>query len=271
MAPTHAIGLVGIEAGVDAEDTAIGIRRAEGRDVVGERPLLAQLEEEPAAHPVAEQRAEQLERPAIRMVPGDAGHPQAQVALRQLTPRHPHRSRPRRSRRPNDRPGGDPGEPVARSRIGKPRFGDVEDRPMGRVAGDGQHEMLRAVPAAPVAEHLLVRRAPHRTRRAGDLAAQWVVAEQHLVEEGEDVVARGVDVHPDLVDDDRLLGHEVRVPQQRAQDELRDHVERAADGLGRGLRRVDRQLAVGGGVQRPAAALDRLREASRDRGGRASP
>ena len=62
----------------------------------------------------------------------------------------------------------------------------------------------------------------------------WL-AEQQLVEQGEDVVARRVDVHPDLVDDDRLLGRQVPPAEERAQHQLADHLERHADVLGRHL------------------------------------
>jgi hypothetical protein len=87
-------------------------------------------------------------------------------------------------------------------------------------------------------------------------------AEQLLVEEGEDVVPRGVDVHAYLIHDHRLFADEVAPAQEGRQDEIGDDLERPRRCLCRHPGAVDRQLAVRGRVHAPAAALDRLREAS---------
>jgi hypothetical protein len=90
-----------------------------------------------------------------------------------------------------------------------------------------------------------------------------VSAEQELVEEGEDVVTRRVDVHPDLVDDHRLLADHVALAQEGRQDEIGDDLEGARRRLCRHAGAVDRQLAVRRCVHAAAAALDRLGEAAR--------
>ena len=83
---------------------------------------------------------------------------------------------------------------------------------------------------------------------------------EHLVEEREDVVGGRVDVHPDLVDDDRLLGGEIAATQQRAQGELTDRLQGDPHVLGRHLGAVDRELSIGAGVHAAADALDELRQ-----------
>ena len=88
--------VVRIEAGVHAEGAAVGVGGREGRHVVGERAALAQLQEESAAHPVAQHRAQQVQRPAIGIVAGNAGHAQAQVSLRQPPVGDAHGPRPAR-------------------------------------------------------------------------------------------------------------------------------------------------------------------------------
>ena len=55
-----------------------------------------------------------------------------------------------------------------------------------------------------------------------------------LIEEGEDVVAGRVLVHPDLVDDHRLLADQVALAEQRAQHELRHDLQAALDAASAG-------------------------------------
>jgi hypothetical protein len=90
-----------------------------------------------------------------------------------------------------------------------------------------------------------------------------MAAKEQLVEEAEDVVARRVDVHPDLVDDDRLLPHQVLAAEQGPEDEVGHDLQRPGCRLGRDARGVDRQFAIGGRVHAAAAALDRLRQPAR--------
>jgi hypothetical protein len=130
-------------------------------------------------------------------------------------------------------------------------------------AGDGQHHATGPVGRAPVIDDAPMRRATHRADRPGDLPPERVTPIQQLVEQREDVVRRRVDVHPDLVDDDRLLCRQVGATQDRVQGELADSMERHAELLGRHLGAVDRQLAVGAGIDRSADALDDLRQRAR--------
>src|SRR6185503_1780745 len=61
--------------------------------------------------------------------------------------------------------------------------------------GCGEHEVRRPIPPLPVAHHGVVASPSHAARRPGYLAAEGMAAEEQLVEEAEDVVARRVDVH----------------------------------------------------------------------------
>ena len=85
-----------------------------------------------------------------------------------------------------------------------------------------------------------VRRSAHRTDGARDLAAERMTRVEHLIEEREDVVGGRVDVHPDLVDDDRLLGGVIAAAQQRPQCQLTDCLEGNPHVLGRHLGAVRR-------------------------------
>ena len=87
--------------------------------------------------------------------------------------------------------------------------------------------MSRRVPLPPVAGNAGVGRPPHGLRGPRDLASEWMRPEQELVEQREDVVRRRVDVRPDLVDDDRLLGDEVLRAEQWLDDELGNDLEGA--------------------------------------------
>ena len=127
-------------------------------------------------------------------------------------------------------------------------------------ARDGQDDASGPVGRPPVVHDAAMCRATHRADRPGDLAAERMAPVEELVEQREDVVGRRVDVHPDLVDDDRLLGRQVGATQDRVEGELADGMERDAGLLGRHLGAVDRQLAIGAGVDRSADALDDLRQ-----------
>ena len=60
--------VVGVDAGVDLERAAIGVVGLEAVDVVGQAGVLAQLLEEAAARPLAEDRVEHLERPLVGVI-----------------------------------------------------------------------------------------------------------------------------------------------------------------------------------------------------------
>jgi len=78
-----------------------------------------------------------------------------------------------------------------------------------------------------------------------------------------DVLARIVEIGPDLLDDDGSLRLYLVAPEVRPDDELAEHVH-ASRRLAHGHSYpVDRRLTVGSGVEAAADALDRLRHGSR--------
>ena len=105
---------------------------------------------------------------------------------------------------------------------------------------------------------------------AADLATERPVAEHRRLEQDLAVLGRVVEVRADLLDDDRALALDVGRLEPRPDDELADDVHRALGLAQRDAHPVDRRFAVGGGVERPADALDRLADGARRRvGGRA--
>ena len=70
-----------IDPGRDLERAGVGVVDEPGRDVVGEPELLADRQEEPAAHAVAEDRVEDRQRPAVGMVAAEGRHAEAELGL----------------------------------------------------------------------------------------------------------------------------------------------------------------------------------------------
>ena len=71
-----------IDPGRDLERAGIRVVDEAGRDVVREPALLADGQEQPAAHPVTEHRVEDRQRPAVRMVAMEGRHAEAELRLR---------------------------------------------------------------------------------------------------------------------------------------------------------------------------------------------
>ena len=208
MARDDALGVLGSKPAWTPKVPASAYDGAEGRDVVDERAALAQVEEEAAAHPVAEDRAEQVERPAVGIVARHARHAEAQVALAEP----PIRDAQRAGRRGRRRRRAAAARPAARRRrvraVGRHAGAGPHDVVVVDRAGDGQHH----APTAGTRARQWSTHARRGSRAARDpivpaisRPSGWLAVHQ-LVEQGEDVVGRRVDVHPDLVDDDRLLG-----------------------------------------------------------------
>ena len=137
-----------VEPGMDAHRPAVGVGRGKGADVVRQRPSLAELEEQPAAHPVPEDRGEQVECPAVGMGARHARHAEAQVPLRQPPEPDPHRARRGRRRRREAGPLAPARWLAAARREPRPR-GAAHRRWLDR-AGHRQDHVLGAVPPPPV-------------------------------------------------------------------------------------------------------------------------
>ena len=73
--------LLRVDAGVHGERARVQVVAGEAVDVVAERALLAQLHEQPAAHPLAEDHADQVEREAVRVLVRQRVHRDLDVRL----------------------------------------------------------------------------------------------------------------------------------------------------------------------------------------------
>ena len=146
-------------------------RRRSRRRTVSDAPL-AQLDEEAAAHPVAQDRAEQVERPAIRMVAGHAGHADAQVPLREAAEGDPHRAGWRRLGRLERAASSWVGHRCRPIGLEPARAPSRSTCVMLDGSGRGEHEVRRPIPALPVLDHGVVAGPSHAARRPGDLAAE---------------------------------------------------------------------------------------------------
>ena len=70
-----------VDAGRDLQRSRVGIVDEPRRHVVGQPELLADRQEEPAAHAVAEDCVEDRQRPAVRVVPMEGRHAEAELRL----------------------------------------------------------------------------------------------------------------------------------------------------------------------------------------------
>ena len=105
---------------------------------------------------------------------------------------------------------------------------------------------------------------------AADLATKRARPEHRLLEQDLGVLAGVVEVAADLLDDDLALAVDLGHVQRGAADELAEHGHRPFRLAPRHAHPVDGRLAIGGGIERAADALDRLAEgASRREGCRA--
>ena len=242
-----------IDPGRDLEGAGVGVVDEPRRDVVGEAELLADGQEEAAAHPVAEDGVEHGESPAVGVVAMQRRDAEAQlglagVALARSGPRGPAgsagagceaRAPPRsRSRTP---------PPRARSRVSWPRSPATATTVLAGRYVVRQKSRIVAVGQGPDVGLL-----------AADLATERAVTEHRGLEQHLAVLGRVVEVRADLLDDDRPLALDIGRLETRPDDELADDVHRAGRLAPRDADPVDRRLAVGRGVERAADALDRL-------------
>ena len=70
-----------IDPGRDLERTGVGVVDQAGRDVVGQPELLADRQEQPAAHAVTEDGVEDRQRPAVGVVAVEGRDAEAELGL----------------------------------------------------------------------------------------------------------------------------------------------------------------------------------------------
>ena len=220
-------------------------------DVIGQRALFPQFQEQSGGHALAEDRIEHVDRELVRMqlryaAPADADMSLFTAFRERLGPGA---SGLRRGLDGDRRAGGKIAEPRPHGSDGFRLIdpsGDRDDDPRRRVVrihefaepGGGQSEDDRLP--------------------AGDLPPEWMVRVEKLVNERVHPVLRLVAVHPDLLDDDVAFRLHVGVSKERRTDQIGDDVERKEVVPGGDEGREDRRLFIGRCVHRAAHALDLL-------------
>ena len=249
----HLDGLVGarqIDARLRDERARVGVRAVDAVDEVRKASALAHLEEEARRHPGAEHRGKHLHRVPIGVPHRVRRDPQADVGLVgillvdvQL-----------RLARPGELcghrlAGAVPGH-VA-EQILETRDQTVADRP-----GDAHDQACRCVPVVEVVEERLAGRAANRLARSQRLPAERVRAEDELFVQRADVVARRVDVHVHLLDDDALLAVDLFTVELRVAQHVDEYVQGPVAVLARAADVVARVLLRGERVELAAHLVD---------------
>ena len=139
------------------------------------------------------------------------------------------------------------------------------DQVVAEVAADADDHPLRPVPAVEVGEERIARCGADGLLAAEDLPAERLVpVEQRLVDRA-DVVARRVDAHPHLLDDDALLALDLLRVEARVAQHVDEHVEGDVAVLCGAADVVAGQLLAGERVELAADAVDLAGDLARGR------
>src|SRR5881392_2984931 len=117
------------------------------------------------------------------------------------------------------------------------------------LARDADDHPFRLVPAAGVVEERLALCPADRLLAADDVPAERLVAVEELLVDAADEVARRVEVHVHLLDDDALLALDLLLGELGVAEHVDEHVERRVAELGGALDVVARVLLAGEGVE----------------------
>jgi hypothetical protein len=142
---------------------------------------------------------------------------------------------------------------------------EIGDQVAFDPSADSDDHPLRLVPAAQVVEERFARRGADGVLRADHVPAERLVAVEQLVVGAADEVARRVEVHVHLLDDDALLALDLVGGERRVADHVEEDVERRRPLLGRAADVVARVLLGGEGVDLAADPVDRGRDVARQR------
>ena len=249
---------LGVDPGRDLERSRVGVVHEPRRDVVGKALRLANGQEQPARHPVTEDRVQDGEDPRIRVVAAERRHPDDQLGLARVAAGFEERPLARRELRRRREPGNRAIAGAEGRRRELDRLGVLE------VARDGDDGVRRPVHGSPEAADRVRWQGPDAVLVAADLAAQGARPEHRLLEEGLGVLGRIIKVGADLLDDDGALAVDLLLVEVGADDQLAEDVHRARRLAARNADPVDGRLAVGRGIEGAANAFDRFR----DRAGR---
>ena len=132
-------------------------------------------------------------------------------------------------------------------------------------SADADDHPRRLVPALQVVEERLARRGAHGLLAADDVPAERLVAEEELLVHAADEVARRVEVHVHLLDDDALLAVDLLGLELRVAQHVGEHVERDPAVLGRASDVVAGVLLAGERVELAADPVDLDADVARGR------
>src|SRR5690348_11803507 len=102
----------------------------------------------------------------------------------------------------------------------------VLDHVVADAARDADDHALRVVPALEIGEERLPGGRAHRLLAADDVPAERLVPVQQLVVHTSDVVARRVEVHVHLLEDDAFLAVDLATVEARVPEHVDEDVER---------------------------------------------
>ena len=220
--------------------------------VIGEAALLADLQEEPRAHALAEHRVDEVERVPVRVHVGEGAAAQADVGLLGLLLQQHHLRRAVAiRRRVVGAFGGAAGQAEA-----------AVDHVRGAVRIDASrhahHQPAAPVVLTQVVDQVVTRHRRDRFRGAHDVAAKRMPRPHGLLEDAVHVVLGLVLVHLAFLQDHHPLALDVVGSQLGVGDDVAEHVDRQLQPVHGHARPVDGHLLVGGGVHDAPHALDRL-------------
>src|SRR5437588_2425329 len=239
-------------ARVHGEGAALEVRRPVGVHGVHQAALFADLLEEPARHPTAEDLVQGREGEAVIVAPREGPHPHDHIGLLGRPGAH-------------DLPAGRRRSTVVRrrSRAGNRRHAALEARRylvVVQVAGGRQHQIRGPVVGEEVPGDGVAAEGRDRLCGREHLAPGRMLWEQGFGEQVVDELRGLVLVHQDLLEDHLALGLELVGAERRRTDDVAQDVEAEVEVVVEQARVEGRVLLGGEGVHLAAHRLHRLRD-----------
>ncbi len=245
-------GVSGVDGGVDLHGAGVAVVGGAAVGLVGEAALLPELQEEAAAHALAEDGAEHGIGVALGVLAGDAVEAEADVGLLRLAVLDVDAGGPLAE---------DDGvqvEGVAGGPVAHGALEPVDDLVVVDVAGDGDDGVGGDVLVVDEAEHGVAGEGADGVGGAADVAAEGLVGPHGLVDEeagaGVGVIAGG----GELLEDDAALLLELDGVEEGVADHVDDEVGGDVEVGASDLAPVGGDLAGGGGVHEAADAVNGL-------------
>ncbi len=227
--------------------------------VVAQAALFADLQEEPAAHALAQDRVQHVQHVAVGVRRRQARRGQAEVRLLGLLRAQP------QSWRVVGNLSRVPGAEGPRLPLAQILAYPIDHFGVGDVAGDGDHRVLGHVQLLHVADDLIAFGRADAVGRSAGVAPKWLVRPDHLVDQDVDDVSRAVLGHRQLFEDDLALLLELFRIHQRVEQAVSQDVEGGGEAVVAHLGPVHGQLFIGPGVHHAADAFDLFGDLARRR------